>query len=136
MKIIKWNDALELGIPRIDDDHRRWVEMFNALFSACLAGVGPDVLAGTLQQLLDYTKGHFQREEAFLEEIGFDGLEEHRKIHAAMVAEVQKIEEQLRKGATHDLSAEVLSFLHDWLIDHITETDVKYAVMGRAGANA
>lgn len=127
MKIITWDGSLSVGIERIDADHRRWVEMFNELFTACMVGVGADAVRKTLGELLDYTRGHFAREEAFLAESGYADLAAHKAIHDQMIVKVAAIEASLAKGADAELSADVLSFLHDWLIHHIKESDLTYA---------
>ncbi|MGE5503284.1 MAG: bacteriohemerythrin [Actinomycetota bacterium] len=127
MKIITWTDDLSVGVGRIDDDHRRWIELFNALFAACFAGVGADVVRGTLAELVDYTKGHFAREEGYLAEVGYPGLEAHRQLHQALVVRVDAIMAELDGNPGREVSAEVLDFLQDWLIHHIKEQDLRYA---------
>lgn len=133
MKIITWDGSLSVGIERIDADHRRWVEMFNELFTACMVGVGAEAVGKTLGELLDYTRGHFAREEAFLAESGYADLALHKAIHDEMIGKVVAIEADLKAGADADLSVDVLSFLHDWLIHHIKESDLAYAKALRPG---
>ena len=103
--------------------------MLNELFAACFAAQGPAVLGDILDQLLDYTKYHFEREEKMLEEANYGRLEEHRVLHKRMVAQVEKIQKNLQSGATHDLSNETLKFLSHWLTDHIQAEDKEFRAL-------
>ena len=74
MLSITWDDSIITGIPTIDEDHKKLVDMLNDLFAACFAAQGPAVLGNILDQLLDYTKHHFEREEKMLEEANYERL--------------------------------------------------------------
>ena len=129
MLSIAWDDSIIVGIPTIDEDHKKLVDMLNELFAACFAAQGPAVLGDILDQLLDYTKYHFEREEKMLEEANYGRLEEHRVLHKRMVAQVEKIQKNLQSGATHDLSNETLKFLSHWLTDHIQAEDKEFRAL-------
>ena len=129
MLSIAWDDSIIVGIPTIDEDHKKLVDMLNELFAACFAAQGPAVLGDILDQLVDYTKYHFEREEKMLEEANYGRLEEHRVLHKRMVAQVEKIQKNLQSGATHDLSNETLKFLSHWLTDHIQAEDKEFRAL-------
>ena len=103
--------------------------MLNDLFAACFAAQGPGVLGNILDQLLDYTKYHFEREEKMLEAANYEKLEEHRGEHKRMVAQVEKIRSDFQGGATHDLSNDTLRFLSHWLTDHIQAEDREFRTL-------
>ena len=126
MLSIAWDDSIITGIPAIDEDHKKLVDMLNDLFAACFAAQGPAVLGNILDQLLDYTKYHFEREEKMLEEANYERLEAHRGEHKRMVAQVEKIRNDFQSGATHDLSNDTLRFLSRWLTDHIQAEDREF----------
>lgn len=125
MKAMKWGDELSVGIEEIDDDHRKLVKCLDDLFTACFAGQGPQVLAGILLRLHQYTREHFVHEEDVMRQIGYPGLEEHRALHAELVSELDDIIEQHKMGGSHDLSNQTLQFLEDWLTHHILIEDKK-----------
>ena len=72
----------------------------------------------------DYAKEHFQTEEALLLEHGFPGLEEHVREHDVFVARVMDMvfEPESAESGLED----VLAFLVEWLVAHISGTDKKY----------
>ena len=128
---IAWDDSIEIGFPTVDEDHRKLVGLLNELFAACFAAQGPAVLTRIVDELVDYTKYHFEREENFLAEAGYAGLEDHMAQHRKMIAEVEGIREKLGTGATHDLSNKTLKFLSEWLTDQIRSEDKEFGALLR-----
>ena len=51
----------------------------------------------------------------------------HKKAHADLAAQVLEIQERLEQREM-DLSDEIMTFLKNWLIDHIQKTDKTLAV--------
>ena len=124
-RVMKWSDDFSIGIPEIDEDHKRLVQCLDDLFTACFAGQGPQVLSPILDRLMDYTRQHFSHEEDVMRKVGYPGLDDHRAEHAALVLELDDIIEQHRIGDTHELSNQTLQFLEDWLSHHILVEDKK-----------
>ena len=55
------------------------------MFQATLRDhAGPAVVKDALDELLTHVQRHFADEEAILERLGYDGLEEHRRALAAI----------------------------------------------------
>lgn len=117
---VEWSDALSVGVPAVDEDHKKLVSLVNELFSACFAGGGNDAVSAVLKELLDYTQYHFAREEAFLRSHASPTLESHAEEHRKLTGQVLAISRQ----GTSALSDDVLLFLRDWLMYHILETDM------------
>ncbi len=129
---IEWDDSISVGIPVIDEDHRKLVEILNELFAACFAAQGPEVLEEIVERLTDYTKYHFEREESLLAKAEYEGLETHKAGHVKLVGRVEKIQSELRSAATHDLSNDTLGLLSHWLTDHIKMEIKEYGALLRA----
>ena len=66
MAAITWESKLEVGIKTIDKQHRKWVELYNALDRALETGEEEKKLAETLDALIDYSGYHFGTEEALM----------------------------------------------------------------------
>jgi len=109
-----------VGVPLVDEDHKKLVSMVNELFSACFAGVGDEAVSAILDKVIDYTQYHFAHEEEFLRERASPSLEPHAEEHRKLTEQVLAIRQQ---GASA-LSEDVLEFLRDWLTHHILETDM------------
>jgi hemerythrin len=122
MALLQWDDKFDVGLPRVDAQHRRLFELFNQLDDARENGRADDVLQHLLDELLAYTRTHFADEEIFMRATAHPGYARHKVEHEKLLAQVQAFQVQLAAGAT-TLSDEVMSFLVDWLLDHIQGLD-------------
>ena len=119
---LEWGPNWVSGHAEVDADHKMLVQYVNELNQAMLKGVGQDVAAGILNKLVQYTVDHFAREEAIWTQGGLKSLAEHKRIHADLVAKVGKFQQEFLAGKA-TLTAELMSFLREWLINHVFETD-------------
>jgi len=126
MSIIEWDKRFELGVKPFDDQHKRLVELLNYLHDNINAsGVTHEDLGAVIVKLADYTTYHFAAEEKTMAHYEYPGLASHREEHAKfcrMVAAFQNDFENNQK----DFSLNVLSFIGNWLFDHILLTDTEY----------
>ncbi|WP_339133036.1 MAG: bacteriohemerythrin [Candidatus Electrothrix sp. GW3-4] len=126
MSLIKWNDSFSVNVAKIDEEHKRLVEMVNELTDAMKAGHGKDVLAEILNGLISYTASHFQREERYFQQVRYPHAVEHKKEHVAFVQKVTEFKEEFDAGRA-TVSVQVLQFLSKWLQNHIKGSDQKYS---------
>ena len=76
---IKWSKELELGIPEIDEQHKKLIDLINLFYTEPEESKKVERF---LTELEDYINYHFSYEEAFMEKIGFPELPTHRKAHS------------------------------------------------------
>ena len=126
MPLMNWTEKLSVGVAVIDDDHKKLVAMVNGLYDAMQAGRGKDTLGQILDDLVQYTKVHFAREEKFFAQTGYPGALLHKQEHDALTGQVVDVQHKYAAGASATLSLDVLHFLKDWLIQHIQGSDQKY----------
>ena len=129
---LEWSDSLSVGVPQMDEQHRKLVEILNRFYEAVEKGERDEAIEMLLKGAEEYTVFHFQSEENFMEEIGFPELEAHRKAHQNLVNEVRMAKEKHARGdrkAVRGLAA----FLLSWLYTHIAKTDRKYGEFYTAG---
>jgi len=125
--IISWDDSWSIGVEEIDTHHQKLVSLIQTLFGALITAQGADYITGVVNEVIDYTKYHFHREEEIFEEHGYDRLEEHKELHRALMERVLDICKLIiEKGGTEDVSDDVYKFLKNWLADHILEEDMKF----------
>ncbi|WP_142850125.1 bacteriohemerythrin [Telmatospirillum sp. J64-1] len=129
---ITWRDALNVGEEDIDSDHRQLVEMINS-FEKAISGPQIDhkAVARLILGLFQYTKDHFEREEALQRRIRYPYYESHCKAHRDVIRELHSIIEGYGKlkeeGRRDAIVRHLASFLRDWLIKHIIESDLRMA---------
>jgi len=123
-----WKDEYSVGVKSLDDDHRKLLDLINKLQTAVHYQTGDAFEKEALDEVIAYTKYHFEREEKLMEEAGYSDLDEHKKTHQSMIAKVDDfVKDYESKG--HEVLEEVASYLKDWLIGHINGTDQEYSAL-------
>lgn len=122
---LSWDDSYSVGVEAFDQDHQRLLHLINNFQTAAHYNTGEQFVRQALDELIDYTKTHFAREEALMEEHGFPDVEAHKKQHAEMIAKVGEEVERYQRDPEGSVEA-LLDFLKKWLIHHIQGTDKEY----------
>jgi hemerythrin len=122
--VIEWKDSYDIGVEKIDCQHRQLLAKLNEFFDACSKQQGKEKIEETLKFLKEYTIEHFSNEEQLMEEIDFPELAEHRQTHADFVKVVLELEETVKTKGVSVLSTIKLNrTLTDWLLNHIHKCD-------------
>ncbi len=124
-KFVQWTPRLDLHVPAIDGQHRQLCGYINDLYRAMKNNRTGEELQAIVKKLRDYTASHFSDEEKIFAASHYPGTAEHKAIHRKFVAKLDEFEQQLENG-TATVSMDLLSFLKDWLINHIAGTDPTY----------
>lgn len=123
MAYFSWTDDLSVGNRFIDKDHQTLIALINQLHDAMKQGQGDAIVDAILFDLLVYTKGHFQREEAEMRRIGYAGLDAHAREHQRLLQSVNELREA--EGADRSiLCIKAADFLQEWLRKHILGSDM------------
>ncbi len=124
--LIRWSSSYMLGIQEIDEQHMKLVEIINDLHKGMKMGKSQLEMARILNRLLEYTGFHFGTEEQYFEKFKYPETIKHKGIHGNLVKQVVDFKTQFESGNA-TISIELMSFLKDWLINHIQGEDRKYA---------
>lgn len=125
MAYLTWDEKYSVGIREIDLQHKKLVEMINGLHDAMKEGKGKDVLARVLQELVNYAASHFATEEKYMTNFNYPGYLAHKGEHEKFVKQVLDFKNDFDSGKAA-MTLEVMNFLKDWLLNHISGTDKKY----------
>jgi len=125
MPIIDWDDTFLLGIPQLDEHHRQLVQLLNQAFDGFTAKAPTEEVGKLLEALADYATYHFAAEENWMKANGYPRLAEHVAEHEKFSA---RVTEMLRDVSADKptLPLELLTFLKNWLVEHILTTDADY----------
>ncbi len=126
MTELQWKPRYELGIPLIDEQHKRIFFLLNQLHQSVIGRKSREDVETVLQGLMRQTAEHFHTEEAFMEQMGFPGLEGHRGQHSKLLDGLHGLEVRFREGDA-SMAMLVTTFLGSWLRHHIHEGDRTYA---------
>jgi hemerythrin len=124
MAFMQWTHDLEMGIPVIDNQHKRIIDYINELDDANRTG-NMDETKHTLEGLLDYTVTHFEFEEELQERAGYPFLKAHKRVHEIFMKRVADFRGRADSG--EDITQELLDVLKVWLASHIKGDDRDYA---------
>jgi len=126
-KAFQWNDSYSVKIGAMDNQHKKLFEIISELYTAMRAGHGKEVAGGVLTRLIDYTVQHFAAEEKLMEANKYPALAEHRAEHKALTEKVVAFKKNFDAGSTA-ITLELMTFLQNWLTNHIQTVDKKYGV--------
>jgi hemerythrin len=121
---MKWRPDFELGIPEIDQQHRKIVELINVLNDAFMKDETRNKLGGILDEMEDYANYHFKTEEKLFLGRNFPFAKEHILQHQHFKQKVQDY--KIKFNAGQSVTFRVLVFLRKWLTDHILDSDREY----------
>lgn len=127
--VFPWNDHFDTGLAEIDRQHRKLVELLNALASHLAYRTELPELHAVIDALMDYTHYHFETEERIWHEFlpGDADEVEHKRIHAGFVETVRRIKSEAAAKSAEQVVQDALAFLARWLASHILETDKRMA---------
>ena len=121
--MLQWRDALAVGHPNIDGDHQRLLNLINLFETA-----DEENIEKSLFELVQYTRAHFAREEAFQRQVNFPDAVRHKGLHDALAKEAETLLhlwETSPRGGQAALTQRIAPFLRGWLIDHIINEDLR-----------
>ena len=125
MENITWDERYDIKIETIDRQHRRLVDLMNHLIEIQDQTTSVAEVAEILGALTNYVGEHFDTEEQMMIDYGYPELEAHREEHQAFVTRTAYFIATYRESGP-SLKKDILSFLKDWLMKHIRQTDAAF----------
>jgi hemerythrin len=120
---------MSVGNLIIDLDHRYLLSLVNQVEYALRHPEETDHLRMALDQLAEYAKEHFAREEKLQLRIQFRGYMPHKMAHQGLLDRLDHITQDiLSEQDPERLTArreEIVQLLRDWLLDHVLKEDMK-----------
>ncbi len=116
------------GIQLIDDEHAKLFEYANQIYDLLHAEFVPDKydnIKDLLEKLMDYAGKHFADEEAYMESIQYKRIFTQKMQHQAFIDKLEEFDLEAIDQADNqdDVIIKMLSFVTDWLVDHILNVD-------------
>jgi hemerythrin-like metal-binding protein len=126
MSLVKWSDALSVGVPSLDDQHKKMLGLLNQLHDGMMSGKDKMALGEVLKTLIASTAMHFKYEEDLLARSGYPDGPSHRNEHAELARQIQSIRREYETIGPSAMTIPVMSFLKNWLTAHILGADMRY----------
>jgi hemerythrin len=118
---IHWDKKLETGNVLIDAQHRILVMLFKKLDIAIKTKLPDKAVFRIIVEVKKFAEFHFYSEETLMSEVEYPGLAEHEVLHSNLLNELSGMVAKLHQQ--REFPDDVLSFLNDWLINHIGAED-------------
>ena len=118
MALMEWKDSYSVGVDRMDNDNKRWIDIINRVDEADKAGKS---VQWVLEELRNYTEYHFKAEEERMKAADYPDLEEHMREHKAFIQWLATVERtyNLAPDAHFHIAETVNDYLKEWLTHHI-----------------
>ncbi|TAN69079.1 MAG: bacteriohemerythrin [Methylobacter sp.] len=128
-EIFPWNDNFKTRIARIDEQHRRLIDLINMLANHLAHQSDFNTLESIFTELSEYAAYHFRTEETIWSQYFHeDELEaEHKRAHRSFVETLLSLKSEENITPLDQIVADILSFLTHWLAYHILDSDMHMA---------
>lgn len=119
MQQMEWNAQFELGLGRMDDTHREFVELYNLIVQA-----EPADFIARLDAFIAHTEAHFDQENRWMEKVNFPGC--HRAEHDRVLAVMRDVRARVERGDMF-LGRRLVEELPAWFDNHVGGMDAALA---------
>ena len=126
MALISWSDDFSVGIIEIDEQHKKLINIINDLHAATLKGKGKDAVGPILSGLSSYVAEHFACEEKYFDRFDYAGSASHKLEHKEFIDRLTQFQKDAERGKVM-LSLDIMSFLEEWIKEHIRVSDKGYS---------
>lgn len=107
-----WSDDLSVGYEPMDDVHREFVTLVNALMSCSDAE-----LPQALSDFAAHAQIHFSDEQTQMADSGFPPMPCHQREHDAVLKSVTEVQKRVTAGET-EIARSLAAALADWFPEH------------------
>ncbi|MCL2029458.1 MAG: bacteriohemerythrin [Deltaproteobacteria bacterium] len=121
-----WSAKLEIGLPKIDEQHKELFRQVGILMDRTKA----DRIPETLKFLGGYVLKHFTDEQGIQASINYPKAEAHKKLHTAFVSKFSELRKKFEDSGDNlkfEVVTEINSTAIGWLKDHIMIHDREFA---------
>jgi hemerythrin-like metal-binding protein len=127
MKIFEWSKEYSVEIDEMDNHHQRLFDILNKLFTLMIEGGASDKqIIRVIEELLDYTRYHFDEEEKIMAKMGYPELNTHRNHHQVFINQMKEFHTSSENGMAIFVATKVANVGTEWLKNHIMNEDRQY----------
>ncbi len=119
MPSLQWTETLENGLARMDDTHREFVDLYNAVAEASEEG-----FLAAYDAFVAHTEAHFAQENRWMEAVDFPGC--HRAEHERVLVVLHDIRKRVASGDVF-FAKRLVQELPAWFDNHTNGMDAALA---------
>jgi len=122
MELWEWKEEYELKIDKIDNHHKKFLDIINLLINITENRSCEEEVSLIFFRLVYYVENYFIDEEIYLQEYNYENLKQHKEAHNKFINDIIEFQKQYQdKDKT--VCARLLSYLQAWFNNHILGYD-------------
>ena len=128
MAQIKWDESFSVDHDEIDEQHRKWIDIYNMMDRAMVEPnlrTQTKIIERALEMMLEYTDSHFRYEEEFMRRVGYPDIVPHIRMHKDFDSMIYHYYRDATMGEPL-LNSRLLKIIRDWLFEHALVEDKKF----------
>lgn len=126
-----WKASYEIGHPRIDGEHRIFLDLILQIERDLTEGRPFERVQRHLIELYKYADFHFFSEESLMIEVDYPDLIPHRRTHQLLLEDLAGYTRSLSVTSLRD--RDLVGFLIEWFAFHTAGDDLRLASYVRQG---
>ena len=125
MAIVEWKEEYRIGIPAVDYEHRRLIDLINNLHNDLSGNPDKAEVLACLGEIYARISAHFALEERVMRERRYDQHAEHKEDHERLLDEIRDIMDRCEVEADFSYAAALSRELGDWFAVHFRTKDAR-----------
>lgn len=126
-----WKEIYKVEHITIDNEHQQLFEIASKAFESVGSENINEKIRSILSDLYDFMKKHFAHEEAYMLEIGYPRLNEHKEIHQKIIHNLNAYVKKLPSMDVGSFEKELAKLIDITLVQHIIQEDRKITLWKR-----
>ena len=124
----EWKEEYELKIDKIDNHHKKFLDIINLLIKITEDRSCEEEISLIFFRLVYYVENYFIDEEIYFKEYNYSNLKQHKEEHNKFIQEIVKFQTQYQEN-DKTVCSRLLKYLQDWFNNHILDYDKEAAKM-------
>lgn len=124
---IEWKEGMSVGIPAIDEDHKRFIALVNGFNKAVADRLPLPEIKQRLRDIMDDAEQHFAHEERLLKEWHYPDADDHALKHLQIKNTLQNVVGSFILNDTGNEWIVAGLKIKQVLTNHIMDEDALYA---------
>lgn len=122
MTLLMWNHASSVGVRILDQQHGVLMDTLNQLSVGIASGAPANEVQELIERLVEYTRRHFQSEQALMEQYAYPGRMAHEAEHQKLLAQIVDAARAMQLGEPVHLRT-MTGFIRQWFSTHMDGID-------------
>ena len=123
---IAWSDCFNVGVPEIDEEHRKFISRVNDLNKTIIGGGDKATVERMMDLMLKEATHHFWHEQELLARWKYPDTAAHTATHAQLTTQFARVMKEIEESDISFVWALKGLRLKQLLVEHLLKEDMKY----------